>query len=79
MVGIDGLIAEGDVDVVVAGDDLGDVGGRPARIASVMNMQRKSCGVKVSGWPATPWQLAALGGWSPVSTSAYLGNQKLAK
>ena len=27
-------------------------GGSPARIASVMNIRRKSCGVKISGCPA---------------------------
>ncbi len=31
LVGVDGLVAEGDVDVAVAGDDLGDVRGQPGQ------------------------------------------------
>lgn len=45
LVGVGGLVSEGDVDVAVPSDDLGDVRGRPLRMASVMNMRRKSCGV----------------------------------
>jgi hypothetical protein len=42
LVGVDGLVAEGDVDVAVAGDDLGDVRGKPGQDGVVMNSRRKS-------------------------------------
>ena len=44
-VGVDGLVADCDVDVLVACDDLGDMWGNPFRMASVIKILRKSCGV----------------------------------
>lgn len=39
LVGIDRLVAEGDVDILAVGDDLGDVRPKPVRMASVMNIR----------------------------------------
>ena len=44
LLGIDGLVAESDVDVLVTSDDLAMWGGMPFKMASVMNIRRKSCG-----------------------------------
>jgi hypothetical protein len=63
LVGVDSLVAHGDVDVAVAGDDLGDMRWQPALIASVMNSLRKSWGVNRNGSPVD-------GSVSPVRTNA---------
>jgi hypothetical protein len=54
LLGIDGLVAHGGVDVGVAGEDLGDVGRMPLMIASVVKILRKSWGRKSRGLPSVP-------------------------
>ena len=72
LVGVDGFVAHGDVDVAVPGDDLGDVGRQPVEDGVGDEEPSEVVGVKRSGWPVA-------GSVSPVAAMASSSMERIAE